>query len=227
MKKIEDMQLKYYEGCKDFSNPDTRVHRIIGLVREEPKGALLDVGCGDGSSSEEIVKDGWSVSGLELSPKNVTKARKKGINAVVGNAEEKLPYNEDMFDVVIAGEIIEHLTNPKNFLEECYRVLKPNGVLILTTPNVCFLLSRIKVLFGKLPYASAPFHFQYFTLSSLKKLLNESGFTIERAIGNMVLGEGIFDRLKVPFLKFISTHPAKFFPTLSANLIIKSRKASR
>jgi methionine biosynthesis protein MetW len=226
MKKA-NIQLEHYEGCKDFGNKDKRIHRIIGLVKEEPKGVLLDVGCGDGSSSEELVKDGWSIFGLELSPKNVTKARKKGINAVVGNAEEKLPYNDDMFDVMIAGEVIEHLTNPKNFLEECYRVLKPNGVLIMTTPNVCFLSSRIKVMFGKLPYASAPFHFQYFTLSSLKKLLKESGFTIERAMGNMIFGECIFDRLKVPFLKFISTYPAKFLPTLSANLIIKSRKVSR
>jgi 2-polyprenyl-3-methyl-5-hydroxy-6-metoxy-1,4-benzoquinol methylase len=225
--KGEETQLKYFDDFKNFGHVYERIRIITKLVREEPKGTLLDVGCGDGSVSARFVGEGWSVSGVELGPKNVEKARKKGIDAVAMNVEEGLPYKRNIFDLVIAGEIIEHLTTPDSFLKECYRVLKPNGILILTTPNICFLWSRVRVLFGKLPYDVFPIHLQHFTLSSLKKLLSENGFITEKEMGDMLFGERILDRMKLPFLKPVSTYPAKFLPSLSSNLIIKARKLNK
>lgn len=100
---------------------------------------------------------------------------------IIANLEHGIPQKDNSYDIVIAGEIIEHMTNPIFFVAECWRVLKENGRLILTTPNICGIKSRIYMIFGKLPsncanaYSS---HLKDFNVGLLKRIVKECGFNI-------------------------------------------------
>ena len=119
---------------------------------------ILDVGCGDGVISGPIMKMGNYVTSVEL-PTIATLAQRCGVTSVVGGDAEQLAFASNRFDIIIASEVLEHLWEPRNFLDEAYRVLRNNGYLIIETPE------------GKesLNYDS---HKHYFTVELLKKMLD-------------------------------------------------------
>jgi len=95
-----------------------------------------------------------------------------------------LPFKEDFFDLCFTIEVIEHIYDTDFFLQEIHRVLKENGIMILTTPNLASLLNRIKLLFGRYPYlvpsydTSGAGHIQAYTLSVLEKQVSKHGFKV-------------------------------------------------
>lgn len=95
---------------------------IINEILNRYEGKILDVGCTFGSL---VDRDG--VVGLDILP------AKRDLFCQ-GDAES-LPFKDEIFDVIVAGELIEHLFNPTRFLRDCYRILKDKGILIITTPN--------------------------------------------------------------------------------------------
>jgi len=118
---------------------------------------ILDVGCGDGVISEPIVKMGNYVTSVEL-PTIATLAQRCGVTSVVAGDAEQLAFASNSFDIIIASEVLEHLWEPQNFLDEAHRVLRSKGFLIIETPE------------GKesLNYDS---HKHYFTVERLKQIL--------------------------------------------------------
>lgn len=93
-----------------------------------------------------------------------------------GNAEH---FNfEKKFDVIIAGDIIEHLSNPGNFLASCGANLAPDGKLVLTTPN-CFNLFNLTEKLSKYEPTVNSDHTMYFNYKTLSKLLLKNGYTVE------------------------------------------------
>ncbi len=104
-------------------------------------------------------------------------------------AEEKLPFNDDYFDFIICDATIEHLnSSPKDLFAEVYRILKRNGLFLVTTPNLANLLKRLRFLFGRSPdwdigdffHRGPDFrgHRREFTLNELVKMLEWSSFEI-------------------------------------------------
>jgi ubiquinone/menaquinone biosynthesis C-methylase UbiE len=148
------------------------------LVKADKDKIILDIGGGLYSiakglpSKETIILDG----------------DKKFKPTTVADFNNPLPIEGSSVDIVIAGEIIEHLINPFRFLLEIKRVLKNGGQLIISTPNEVDLKSRIKVLFGRLPTNCARAfptvedqifnHKADYNLSIFKEMLSKSGFKI-------------------------------------------------
>jgi len=141
--------------------------------QEQP--SVLDVGCATGALLDFLRGRGWRVTGVEISPaaeygRNV---RKLDITALPLE-ENKFPC--DSFDVILASHLIEHLNNPSSFLAEVNRVLKKNGHVFITTPNISGFQAR---LFGG-RWRSAIFdHLYLFSVRTLKKLLKNAGFKVE------------------------------------------------
>lgn len=134
------------------------INDVIDKKAEVPQ-KLLSIACSSGVIEEEM-KDrlGIIVFGIDAAGKSLEIARKRGIITKKCDVSNPLPFENNHFDFVYAGEIIEHIFDTKSFLKEIHRVLKPGGYLILTTPNLARLDDRIKFIFGKTPRQIAPLH---------------------------------------------------------------------
>lgn len=100
---------------------------------------FLEVGCGLGYFSHQASKMGAKVTGIDIGPKLVAINKKltpKGKFLV--SSASKLPFRKDYFDIVLSTEVIEHVDDQKSALKEMCRVLKKNGILVITTPNRIF-----------------------------------------------------------------------------------------
>ncbi len=187
---------------------------------------VLDIGCYDGSDSKKILKQGNDVYGIEIYKVPCEISRSKGIKVYNFDVdmEKNWPFDEEMFDVIIAGEIIEHVSNPDELLNKIHKHLKKNGMLILTTPNIASIGRRIMLLFGKNPFieiSSIPKinrfppvgHVRYYTKKDILRQLKFHMFEIDEITS---------DRLNLGILtsKFL----ARIFPTLSFRFIIKAYK---
>ncbi|MEM0360271.1 MAG: class I SAM-dependent methyltransferase [Candidatus Diapherotrites archaeon] len=144
------------------------LERIEFLV-SAAKGKTLDVGFNpkDTTLHNAIV--------AKLGEKKViaidTVVEKASPNTVKASAE-KMPFKNNCFDCIIAGELIEHLQEPQSFIKECSRLLKKNGTLALSTPNKKSWINRLFHSY------EAPLHFSLFSLEELKALLEKHSFKI-------------------------------------------------
>ena len=113
--------------------------------------------------------------------------------------EERIPLPDNSIDLIIAGELIEHIQNTLFFLESCRKVLKEGSILVLSTPNICCFKDRIRMLFGELPNNCAKCskegddkystHVRDFNLKELKTILNKAGFKIEKVNTNGIISQ--------------------------------------
>lgn len=188
---------------------------------------MLDLGCFDGRDSRRIQQAGNMVTGVELLPEAAEAARKTGIDVHEFDLETpEWPLPPNQFDVVLAGEILEHLVNPDAFLENIRRHLKDSGSLIVTTPNVASLGRRLLLLAGKNPFLEfstrdeingfpAVGHVRYFTRETLIRLCAAHGFKpVEVTSDRLNLGP-----LRTRLL-------AQLFPSLAWRLIGRFRKVA-
>lgn len=210
---------------KDIYSRDEEVHKFILNQIPAAKNNLniIDIGCGDGTLLAKI-KKGNNLYGTDIVESQLVKAEKIGAKTAIVNIDEKpLPYENDFFDVAIASEVIEHLFLPDNLIKEAYRILKPGGKLILTTPNVASLGRRMLLLFGRQaflevsPYEeNAVGHLRYFTAESLKKLAEKYGFKLNKLSSDVVN----FNAKRILSSKKL----AKIFPTFGKTLLCVFKK---
>ena len=154
------------------------------LHSQYKSGRWLDAGCAKGFLLKIVSQHGWKPYGFDVSNYAVKEARKNCPNAnlLVLNAEDKLPFGDGFFEVITALELIEHLKAPENFLREAYRMLKPNGLLFLTTPNVASLFNSraVRGFYRSLKY-STPFddetHVSYFDSELITETLIRHNFS--------------------------------------------------
>lgn len=126
---------------------------------------ILDVGCGDGVISEPLIKKGHFVAAVDL-PTVATAAHQCKVSSVMAGDAETLAFADTTFDLVIASEVLEHLWAPEIFIDEAYRTLKPQGYLIIETPEGM----------AGLNYDS---HMNFYTVEKIQKLLTPR-FTTEK-----------------------------------------------
>lgn len=205
----------------------TRITMALDMLKETmPDGAgasLLSVGCCTGEIEVLFKAMGFLVYGVDGSPVALREARRRGVITQCADISNGLPYPDASFEFVFAGEIIEHLMHTRTFLEEVNRVLKPGGIVIITTPNLARIEDRLRFLLGRTPKHTTPIHdylylhIRPFTMDSLKKALEFTGFVVERAESNYVyLGP-----LKASQL---SRWLAILFPSLGKTLVVRARK---
>jgi SAM-dependent methyltransferase len=137
------------------------------------EGLIVDVGCGSGNYLKMLQGLGWKVQGVEPSADAAAIARNKGIPVFHGTLEQaKLA--EASAEYIILSHVIEHVPDPAAVIDECFRVLKPEGKLIIYTPNSASFGHKV---FGESYYhLDPPRHLFLFSLQSLSKLCKKSRF---------------------------------------------------
>ncbi len=169
----------------------SRLKKARELLKSESISRILDVGCGNGFFLRTI-ETGADKYGVDII--NMEKYEEEIY--IQTDIEDGLPFKNEVFDALFAGEIIEHLLGTDNFLRECFRVLRHNGFIVLTTPNLCSLKNLFLMLLGKQPVAvdfsleEGVGHLRAFSPEALQKILKKSGFTLQNLCT---------DRLPIPF----------------------------
>jgi len=181
--------------------------RDIGFdkIFPTPKGKrFLDIGCATGLLLKHMKESGWCEQGVEICRESAEYGiRNYGVNIFIGTLEEAR-FPGDFFDVVHFSHLIEHVPDPKGLLSEVFRIVKPNGHVIITTPNVGGLQARIS---GKGWRSAIPEHIYLFSKSTLRLLLELTGFNIVKQVswGGIPLGK------RPNFIKRPADKLAKFF----------------
>ena len=150
------------------------------LADEDASGDALDFGAGTGQLTRRLTRSGRfrSVTGADLYARAVDLPPE--IRWIEGDLNEPLPQSASTFDTVIAAEVIEHLENPRAVCRELFRLLRPGGQVLLSTPNneswralVALLVRGHFVAFGDSSY---PAHITALTRLDLQRALAEAGF---------------------------------------------------
>ena len=144
------------------------------LKKINKTGRILDVGCATGFLLDQARLRGWEVYGVELSAWAVDYAKNKlQLPNITLGALKEANYPVNFFDAVILKDVIEHLTDPKETLEEIRRILKPAGIICCNTPDIDSLVSKI---LGAKWWGIKQSHIFYFNKNNLSTLFKATGF---------------------------------------------------
>ncbi len=155
--------------------------RLLALVGERKR--VLDVGCSSGYLARPLVERGCVVVGIERDPEAAHAAREVCEEVLVGDVEElELPFERGSFDVVLCGDLVEHLRDPETFLSRVRPLLTRDGRLVLTTPNVANWALRFGLLVGRWRYTDRGLldrtHLHLFTRKTLLEALDKAGYRV-------------------------------------------------
>jgi len=155
--------------------------KLLELVGEGKR--VLDIGCSSGYLARPLVARGCTVVGIEQDPVAAEEAREVCAEVLVGDAETvELPFEPASFDVVLCGDLIEHLRDPESFLARVRPLLRSDGRLVLTTPNVANWANRIGLLAGRWRYTDRGIldrtHLHLFTRATLVETLRRAGYRV-------------------------------------------------
>lgn len=174
--------IDYYDGYgrNDYLSPIT-IKRYNELLDEMEKyrktNRILDVGCGIGYFLEVAKERGWEVYGTEYTDKALEICRGKGIHMEEGKLDPS-QFDQESFDIITSFEVLEHINNPVEETTNFHALLRPGGLVYLTTPNFNSLLRhRLKERYDVITY---PEHLSYYTPKTLHRLFTRTGFVKQK-----------------------------------------------
>jgi len=174
-----------------FGEPRPEIQRLI-----EPHGLrILDVGCGQGALASALKTSGASrVAGIEASPDAAATARTRMDTVVEGDVlEAALPFDPGDFDLLIFGDVLEHLPDPERALDRLLPLLADGGQVIVSVPNMRFYLVLARLIADRWSYTDSGVrdrtHLRIFTGRSLVSMLESKGLRVERLERNFRLFE--------------------------------------
>ncbi len=142
-------KIRYSKAWQVNSSDAVRIRVLLRLIGSGKK--VLDIGCYDGTIAALIKEKNNEVYGVDISQNAVELATQKGVKAQITDIDSGLPFSDDFFDVIFAGEVIEHVLNIDFLFDEIKRTLKSSGFCVITTPNLGSLGRRILLMIGKNP----------------------------------------------------------------------------
>jgi methionine biosynthesis protein MetW len=134
-----------------------------------PGRRVLDLGCRDGALTQAYA-EGNEVVGVDADREALAEAAKLGIETHWADLDQPLAFGDASFDVVVAGELLEHLRDPGRVVAEVQRVLRTGGTFVGSVPNAYRLKNRLRFLGGRKP-EDDPTHLQMFSADDVRTLL--------------------------------------------------------
>jgi 2-polyprenyl-3-methyl-5-hydroxy-6-metoxy-1,4-benzoquinol methylase len=159
---------------------------ILRLAGEGNGRRALDVGAADGYLAERLIEHGFEVVCLEGNPALAAAASAKSLTVVHADLDEPLPQLPGEFDLIICGDVLEHLKDPARVLRGLRSLLKPEGKMIISVPNIAHAWIRFQVLLGRFEYTDRGIldrtHLHFYTRSSFRRFLQQEGMEVEKLI---------------------------------------------
>lgn len=147
--------------------------------------SVLEVGCATGYITKAMVERGCKVVGVEIDPGAAKRAEEWADRVVVGDIDRGAVWDsldDESFDVLLCGDVLEHLRDPLDALRAAVRKLKPEGVVVTSFPNVAHGDVRLMLLQGDFAYRDLGLldrtHIRFFTLASIRQLLRDAGLLV-------------------------------------------------
>jgi O-antigen biosynthesis protein len=171
-------------GYVPFNERKHRAHaKMLGAVGRGKR--VLEVGCSSGYLAKPLSECGNCIVGVELDPQAAREAEHWCERVIVGDIETTaLPLDPASFDVILCGDVVEHLRDPAGVLARLRPFLKPGGSLILSTPNIANWAMRLSLLAGRWRYTDRGFldrtHVHFFTRATLVEAVERAGYRVER-----------------------------------------------
>lgn len=199
---MEHLEQRYREHHRDARSPDfiwaqPERTKLFSEFVGGPGRRVLDLGCRYGALTEYYAA-GNDVTGVDIDREALEHAEARlGIQALWADLDDPLAFMDETFDVVVIGELLEHIREPDRLLDQAYRVLRPGGRLVCSTPNGFRLKNRLRFLAGRHPEVD-PTHLHLFSPANIRELLAD---------------------FKEPQLKFVAGRLAPLHPRWFANVL--------
>jgi GT2 family glycosyltransferase/2-polyprenyl-3-methyl-5-hydroxy-6-metoxy-1,4-benzoquinol methylase/glycosyltransferase involved in cell wall biosynthesis len=179
---------KAYDGAVDLSVKNNSHTKMFDFIADDCHGhrrRILEVGCATGFFGAVLKEHGHEVWGVEVSPQAAAVARERLDHVYVGTIEDFLASEEItdvVFDYIIYGDVLEHLVDPTQVLQQCQRIQAPEGKVVASIPNIAHLAVRLLLLEGRWEYSPLGIldntHLRFFTRTSIVEMFSTAGFTV-------------------------------------------------
>jgi SAM-dependent methyltransferase len=201
-----------YEKLQIIAHEKTH-RKVLEIFRSFPvKGDLLEIPAGEGALAWQLHKLGYRVSAGDIDPKFF---KVDPIRCIGLDMNKPFPIPDASFDIISCVEGIEHLQDQFHFIRECHRILRSGGQLVLSTPNILNLGSRMKYLlsgfYSLVPrpineFSSVPVfdHINPVTYYQLRYMLHSQGFEITRIETDLIRRSAVGFYFLLPFILFHS-----------------------
>jgi 2-polyprenyl-3-methyl-5-hydroxy-6-metoxy-1,4-benzoquinol methylase len=164
-----------------------------------PIETLVDIGCFNGSLSGRLRRFAKRVVGIDVHLEALKEAEKKGIEVVYSDigSGQPTPLPAACADAIVCADIIEHIIEPRHLMNEARRLLKPGGIMLLSTPNMGYWLSRVRLAMGYAPMCTNgvapgfrsdrwvdPSHIHVSVLNEWAAFFQDCGWRVEKIRGS-------------------------------------------
>ncbi len=173
-----------------ISDPYSSHSVILARVGEGKGRRLLDVGSAQGVLAQKFTERGFEVTCVEGSAELAALGKDKCHEMIVADLDKPLPQLNGQFDVIVYGDILEHLRNPMEVFRGFNRSLRPHGRVIVSVPNLAHAWIRLNLLFGQFQYSDRGIldrtHLRFFTLRTFREFLRDAGLDWEEIVATPV-----------------------------------------
>jgi 2-polyprenyl-3-methyl-5-hydroxy-6-metoxy-1,4-benzoquinol methylase len=163
---------------------DSTAAKLVRLVGSGKR--VLELGCATGYMSRALRDRGCTVVGIEIDEEAAERATEFCERVVVADLDRidfERELGDERFDVVVAGDVLEHLKDPLSVLVAVKKHVEPGGYMVASVPNVAHGSVRLALLSGSFPYSERGLldrtHLRFFTRESMEALFERAGFVIE------------------------------------------------
>lgn len=165
-----------------YTNPFSSHAKVVNIIAKNK--TVLEVGCSTGYISKRLRENNCTVFGIEIDAVAAEKAKDHCEHVLSTDIETtgQFPYNLNSFDVILFGDVLEHIRDPSAVLEKFKKFLKKDGFIVVSIPNIAYWSMRLRLLLGDFEYTNNGIldstHVKLFNYKTAKRLIKDSGYHI-------------------------------------------------